>query len=182
MDNNDTNNNSNNTQVGNNLGHNTAIDAQKSLKDHMAENEKNNKPKVNIMNIFIYILMVIIVIICIILLVHFCDSSKLKAQKTTKIMTTTLNFDEATTTLPSIKANYETTTTIATKATHLVIPNGNGANSYYSTTNVRTTSTEHFTRVSTSSTRRTYSTTTRRTNSTQSTSSSTTTKTSNDVN
>jgi len=175
MDSNGTNNNSNNNQTvntnsaNNNLGENTAISAQKSLKDHMAENENNNKPKVNIMNIFIYILMIIIVIICAVLLLHFCDSSKLKEQKTTKLMTTTVNFDGPSTTLPSAQANYQTTTTIATKATHLVVPNGNGANSYYDTTQVKTTSTEYFTRKPISSTRNTYA-PTRRTNVTTSTS------------
>lgn len=136
--------NSNNSNI-NNVGENTAQSAQMSLKEHMAENERNNKPKINIMNIFIYILMLAIIGICVVLFLHFYDSGNLKSATTTKKTTTTINFDGTTDTLVSKEVHYEATTTIATNATHVVIPSGESNNSYLNTTKVRTTSTSRFT-------------------------------------
>lgn len=102
-------------------------DVSKSLEQHMEENRKNVKTKIDIKVVGTYALMFIIVVVCLLLLVHFCENqyAKMEAAKNT---TTNPGYVLLTTTEVTTGAyEYVRTTAPATKATHTVFPGNTSA-------------------------------------------------------
>ena len=102
------------------------FDTSKSLEEHMKENQKNVKTKIDYKTIITYVIMSIIVIVCVLLLVHFCEASMNSLNKNTT--TTNLNYQLVpTSTKGTDSIEYVRPSTVPTAATHTIF-GGNKTN------------------------------------------------------
>lgn len=95
---------------------------EKTMEEHMQENQKNTKISIDWKTLFIYVVMIAVIVSLAFLLLRFCEKYEREVENTTAPTTKGLY----TTTTTTREVIYQTTTRAQTQATHTVFdPNRN---------------------------------------------------------